>query len=64
MHTVDGAQADHWAQGLRFDLIVPVRGKLGVGTTAEFIRRKSYYDAADDLMQRFPRLRVYFTWMK
>ena len=26
MHTVDGAQADHWAQSLRFDLIVPVKG--------------------------------------
>ena len=64
MHTVDGAQADHWVQGLRFDLIAPVRGKLGIGTTAEFIRRKSYYDAADDLMERFPRLRVYLTWMK
>jgi hypothetical protein len=64
MHTVDGAQADHWAQGLRFDVIVPFRGKLGVGTTAEFIRRKSYYDAADDIMQRFPRLRVYLSWMK
>lgn len=64
MHTVDGAQADHWAQGLRFDLIVPVRGRLGFGTTAEFVRRKSYYDAADDIMQRFPQLRVYLTWMK
>jgi len=64
MHTVDGAQADHWAQGLRFDAVVPVRGKLGFGTTAEFIRRKSYYDAADDIMQRFPRLRVYLSWMK
>jgi hypothetical protein len=64
MHTVDGAQADHWVQGLRFDLLAPVRGKLGIGSTAEFIRRKSYYDAADDLMERFPRLRVYFTWMK
>lgn len=64
MHTVDGAQADHWAQGLRFDAILPVRGKLGVGGTAEFIRRKSYYDAADDIMARFPRMRVYLTWMK
>jgi len=64
MHTVDGAQADHWAQSLRFDLIVPVKGKLGVGSTAEFIRRKSYYDAADDVMQRFPQLRVYLSWTK
>ena len=64
MHTVDGAQADHWAQGLRFDLIIPVKGKVGVGSTAEFIRRKSYYDAADDVMQRFPQLRVYLSWTK
>lgn len=64
MHTVDGAQADHWTQNVRFDAIVPVRGKLGVGSTAEFIRRKSYYDAADDVLQRFPRLRVYLSWIK
>jgi Domain of unknown function (DUF3943) len=64
MHTVDGAQADHWAQLLRFDLIVPVRGTLGIGTSAEFVRRKSYYDAADDVLQTFPQLRVYLSWLK
>jgi len=64
MNTVDGAQADHWAQSLRFDLIAPLKGRLGVGTTADFIRRKSYYDAADDVLQRFPQLRVYLTWTK
>ena len=64
MHTVDGAQADHWAQGLRFDLIVPVKGTFGAGVTSEFIRRKSYYDAADDILQRFPRFRVYLSWFK
>lgn len=64
MHTVDGAQADHWAQSLRFDLIAPLKGKFGVGSTAEFVRRKSYYDAADDILQRFPQFRVYLTWMK
>jgi hypothetical protein len=64
MHTVDGAQADHWAQGLRFDAIAPLKGRFGVGGTAEFIRRKSYYDAADDILQRFPQVRVYLTWTK
>jgi hypothetical protein len=64
MHTVDGAQADHWAQNLRFDAIVPLKGKLGVGSTAEFIRRKSYYDAADDIRQRFPQFRVYLSWTR
>jgi hypothetical protein len=64
MHTVDGAQADHWAQSLRFDLVAPLKGRLGVGSTAEFVRRKSYYDGADDVMQRFPQLRVYLSWVK
>jgi hypothetical protein len=64
MHTVDGAQADHWAQSVRLDLIVPVRGQIGLGTTAEFVRRKSYYDGAEDVLQRFPRLRVYLSWKK
>jgi hypothetical protein len=64
MHTVDGSQADHWVQSLRFDLIVPVRGRIGAGTSAEFIRRKSYYDAADDVLKRFPQMRVYLSWIK
>jgi hypothetical protein len=63
LHTVDGAQADHWTQNVRLDLLVPVKGRVGVGTTGEFIRRRSYYDGADDLLQRFPQVRVYLSWM-
>ena len=27
LHTVDGAQADHWTQNVRLDLLVPVKGR-------------------------------------
>jgi hypothetical protein len=63
LHAVDGAQADHWTQNLRLDLLVPINKRVGLGTTGEFIRRKSYYDGADDVLQRFPQVRVYFSWM-
>jgi hypothetical protein len=63
LHTVDGAQADHWIQNVRLDLLVPVKGRVGVGTTGEFIRRRSYYDGPDDVLQRFPQVRVYLSWM-
>jgi hypothetical protein len=63
LHAVDGAQADHWTQNVRVDLLVPIKGRVGIGTTGEFIRRKSYYDDADDLLQRFPQVRVYLSWM-
>ena len=63
LHTVDGAQADHWTQNIRLDVLVPVKRRVGVGTTAELIRRKSYYDGADDVLQRFPQVRVYLSWM-
>jgi len=63
LHTVDGAQADHWTQNVRLDFLVPVKGRVGVGTTGEFIRRKSYYDGVDDVLQRFPQVRVYLSWM-
>jgi hypothetical protein len=63
LHTVDGAQADHWTQNVRLDFLMPIKGRVGIGTTGEFIRRKSYYDGADDVLQRFPQMRVYLSWM-
>jgi hypothetical protein len=63
LHAVDGAQADHWTQNLRLDLLVPINKRVGLGTTGEFIRRKSYYNGADDVLQRFPQVRAYVSWM-
>jgi hypothetical protein len=63
LHTVDGAQVDHFAQGVRLDVLVPVSGRLAVGTTGEFVRRKSYYDNREDIDHRFPQFRVYLSWL-
>lgn len=64
LHTLDGAGIDHWARNLRLDFILPVKGRSGVGTTAEFVRRTSYYDGVGDVRQRYPQLRMYLSWMR
>jgi hypothetical protein len=63
LHAVDGARADHWTRNVRIDLVLPVKGRLGIGTTGEFIRRASHYDVAGDVRQRYPQMRVYLSWM-
>jgi len=63
LRSVDGARADHWTQNVRVDLLLPIKGRLGLGTAGEFIRRRSYYDEAEDVLQRFPQVRMYLSWM-
>jgi hypothetical protein len=63
LHSIDGAQVDHVTNAIRADLFVPVKGPLAVGATAEYVRRKSYYDAADDVFSKFPQFRIYLSWL-
>jgi len=63
LHSLDGADADHWTQKVRVDLLMPVKGPIGLGVTGEFIRRRSYYDEAADVLQRFPQVRAYVSWL-
>jgi hypothetical protein len=63
LHTVDGAQVDHVAQAVRVDVLIPLKGLFALGTSAEFVQRKSYYDKFDDIAQKFPQFRVYLSWL-
>jgi len=49
LHSLDGADADHWTQNVRVDLILPVKGRVGLGATGEFIRRRTYYEQLPDV---------------
>ncbi len=63
LHSIDGARVDHVTDALRVDVLAPIRGNLAFGSTAEFVRRKSYYDDLDDVDARFPQFRVYLSWL-
>lgn len=63
LHSLDGADADHWTQNVRVDVILPLKGRVGIGATGEFIRRRTYYDQLPDVLQRFPQVRAYLSWM-
>jgi hypothetical protein len=64
LYSLDGIRANHFMQRARGDLMVPVRGPLGVGASAEIFFRQSFYQDEDDtqLEYRFPQFRVYLTW--
>jgi hypothetical protein len=64
LFSLDGVRANHFLQRMRLDVLFPVRGPLGIGTSAEFFHRRSYYQDADRTVQgyHYPQLRAYFTW--
>jgi hypothetical protein len=64
LYSLDGVRANHLLQRLRLDLLLPLRGPLGVRTTAEYFDRHTYYqDAARTRASyRYPQLSTYVTW--
>jgi uncharacterized protein DUF3943 len=64
LHVLDGVRANHLLQRARAELIVPVRGRLGVGLTGEFFDRRTYFQdpAVEDAHFHFPQFRVAMTW--
>ena len=64
LYSLDGIRANHFLQRGALDLIVPLHGPLGIGATAEYFSRHTYYqDAARTEKQfRFPQFRAYLTW--
>jgi len=64
LHVLDGARANHLLQRARADLRFPVRGKLGIGVTAEFFDRHTFFqeEGVEDADFHFPQLRVAMTW--
>jgi hypothetical protein len=66
IYSLDGVRANHFLQHARVDLLFPLRGSLGLGTSAEFFHRRSYYQDAEHTIKtyHYPQLRAYFTWRR
>jgi uncharacterized protein DUF3943 len=64
IYSLDGVRANHFLQHARVDLLFPLRGSLGIGTSAEFFHRRSYYQDAERTTKtyHYPQLRAYLTW--
>jgi hypothetical protein len=64
IYSLDGIRANHFLQRARLDLIVPVGGPIGIGATAEYFSRHTYYQdvARTEKLFRFPQFRAYLTW--
>ena len=64
LYSLDGVRANHFLQRGRLDLLLPVRGALGLGASGEYFFRQSFYQDEDrsQLEYRYPQFRVFFTW--
>jgi hypothetical protein len=64
LYSLDGVRANHFLQRARLDLLLPLRGRLGLGATGEYFFRQSFYQDAErsQLEYRYPQFRTYFTW--
>jgi uncharacterized protein DUF3943 len=66
IYSLDGVRANHFLQHARVDLLFPLRGPLGLGVSAEYFDRRSYYQDAERTKKtyHYPQLRGYFTWRR
>ena len=64
LYSLDGVRANHFLQQLRLDLLVPLKGPLGVGFAAEYFDRRTYFSQTDNPTQKFhfPQVRLFMTW--
>jgi len=64
LYSLDGVRANHFLQRIRTDVLVPVRGRLGIGTAIEYFYRKSFYQdpARTRSSYRYPQVRAYLSW--
>jgi hypothetical protein len=64
LYSLDGVRANHFLQRGRLDLLMPLRGALGLGASGEYFFRQSFYQDQDrsQLEYRYPQFRAYFTW--
>ena len=64
LYSLDGVRANHFLQQLRMDLLVPVRGPLGLGVAGEYFDRRTYYKEEENKTQKFkfPQIRAFLTW--
>jgi len=44
------------------DLNIPLRGRLGVGASGDYLSRYTFYQAGTKSHLRFPEVRVFLSW--
>jgi hypothetical protein len=66
LYSLDGVRANHLLQRARLDVLLPLRGPIGLGTSAEFFHRRSYYQDAEHTIRtyHYPQLRAYLIWRR
>jgi hypothetical protein len=64
LYSLDGVRANHFLQRARLDFLAPLRGPLGIGGSAEYFDRQTFFQDAARTIKRYhnPQLRAYFTW--
>jgi hypothetical protein len=64
LYSLDGVRANHFLQRARLDLLLPLRGPLGLGVSGEYFDRQTFYQDAERTIKHFhyPQLRAFFTW--
>ena len=64
LYSLDGVRVNHFLQRARVDLLLPLRGSLGIGASGEYFFRQSFYQDEDrsQLEYRYPQFRAYLTW--
>jgi hypothetical protein len=64
LYSLDGVRANHFLQRARLDVLLPLRGPLGLGVSGEYFDRRTYYQDAARTTKKFhyPQFRAFFTW--
>ena len=64
LYSLDGVRANHFLQRARVDLLLPLRGRLGFGTSVEYFDRQTFFQDEERTRRgyHYPQLRAYFTW--
>ena len=66
LYSLDGVRANHLLQRGRLDLVVPLRGAFGLGATAEYFDRRTFFQDVDDTKKtyHYPQFRAFLTWSR
>jgi hypothetical protein len=59
LHIIDGTRANYLLQRFRMDVNIPLRGRLGVGASGDYLSRYTFYQAGTKSHLRFPEVRVF-----
>ena len=64
LYSLDGVRANHFLQRVRVDALLPLRGPIGIGASAEYFDRRTYYQDVNRTVvgYHYPQVRGYFTW--